>query len=431
MLSSKNEVTDLALEMAWSLWAELGASGWVRRHTWQAIDVEPLILFTAWLGDTDVRLRDEALRWCVANARLTSAVRLRNLLRGVDPSTAAAFSRFAATVKAHVHVPWPGEGEPLPFRVPERGGDLDLSRPALLQLRLRSVTGVSARAELLRLLLATPNHARSASDLAVGAAYGKGNVVGALEMLTLSGVVEAGRVGNQLRYRLARPAELAALVGGTPTLHPDWAPIFRITTALVELGRSAPVQPLVRAADIRRLLRAVEADLRRLDLAEQLPQATGEALGEDFDRWAAGLLREWAGVADIADAGTKSEATYTVHRLTTGDWLATVAAQGERARPLELPEWAGLHEDHPRSDTVIADDTSGAPTLAHAMLTDAERRIGVDIGPHWSPDPKAQMVARALADERLWYVRPGQSVTFTAGFLRAWRADRLRRLEVS
>jgi hypothetical protein len=115
----------------------------------------------------------------------------------------------------------------------------------------------------------------------------------------------------------------------------------------------------------------------------------------------------------------------------TGDWLATVAAPGVRPRPLELPEWAGLYEDHPRSDTVIADDSSGAPTLAHAMLADPQRRIGVDIGPYWSPDSKAQMVARAFAEERLWYVRPGQSVSFSASFLREWRADRLRRLQVS
>lgn len=40
-----------------------------------AISPEPLILFTAGLGDADPRLRDEATDWCVRYGRYVSAAR--------------------------------------------------------------------------------------------------------------------------------------------------------------------------------------------------------------------------------------------------------------------------------------------------------------------------------------------------------------------
>jgi hypothetical protein len=48
----------------------LTAARWTRTHTDWAIDLEPLIMFTAALGDEDPRLRDEATDWCIRNGRL-------------------------------------------------------------------------------------------------------------------------------------------------------------------------------------------------------------------------------------------------------------------------------------------------------------------------------------------------------------------------
>ena len=73
-------VRDLALEIAWSLWAELGLSGWTRHHADSAVDLEPLIIATPRLGDWDARLLEESFDWCVQNSRFVSAVRLRNML---------------------------------------------------------------------------------------------------------------------------------------------------------------------------------------------------------------------------------------------------------------------------------------------------------------------------------------------------------------
>lgn len=58
-----HESDGLALDLAWSLWAELGVDGMRRRHDWQAIDLEPLSIFTAYFGNTDSRLRAKSMDW--------------------------------------------------------------------------------------------------------------------------------------------------------------------------------------------------------------------------------------------------------------------------------------------------------------------------------------------------------------------------------
>jgi hypothetical protein len=119
----------MVLDLAWSLWAELGVDGRGRRHDWQAIDLEPLIIFTAYAGNIDSRLRANSMDWCIANARFASAFRLRNLAEEAGAITREAFGRYAATVKAHAKVPWPSIGDPLAIWASERIGEPDLRRP--------------------------------------------------------------------------------------------------------------------------------------------------------------------------------------------------------------------------------------------------------------------------------------------------------------
>lgn len=69
-----------ALDLAWSLWAELGVSSWHRRHTDWSVELEPLIIFTALVAQHDPRLLREAVDWCVKNDRFISLVQLRNIV---------------------------------------------------------------------------------------------------------------------------------------------------------------------------------------------------------------------------------------------------------------------------------------------------------------------------------------------------------------
>lgn len=424
----REEVTDLVLEMAWSQWAELGVSGWARHHSEAAVDLEALILLTAGLAEHDARLRDESLDWCVLNSRLVSAVRLRNL--GPRTYDDPLFGRYAATVKAHTRALWPGEGEVYPFRPTNRSAAPNLSRPALVQLQLRSLAGVSARAEILRVLLADPSSGLSASSLASNVGHGKTNVVSALDGLVMAQIVDAVEVRNQVRYRLSRASELVALLGGIPASFPDWLPIFRVARAFFEFAQTSPEDGIARSAAVSRLLSHLKPDLQTLGLSDGEPRATGEALATEFQAWAIARLRSWAGLDE--DPPSAGDPIFTVHRLGDGSWLGMVTFPGGRPEPLELSDWA-LHysPEHPRSDAVIADDSFGAPLLGYALLDGARKAVGIETDDFWfsAPDrPSNQLISRAFGEERLWPMRRGQTVTFTAQFLRRWYADHLERL---
>lgn len=189
-------VLERTLDLAWSLWTELGVSGWQRRHTTVAIDPEPLVLLTATLGDADRRLQDEATDWCIRYGRYLTVTRLRHLLAASPEGTRAAFGVFAATVNANAPLHWPEATEPRKYQCRGRSTISDFRPTALVALRLRALLGVSARAEIVRLLLAQPGAALSAGELAPGAGYTKRNVAEALEGLRMAGVLQALPVRN-------------------------------------------------------------------------------------------------------------------------------------------------------------------------------------------------------------------------------------------
>src|SRR6202163_327555 len=294
MTRLRQEIDGLALARAGSLWSELGLDGAVRRHDWQAIDLEPLIIFTAQLGGADSRLGASTIDWCITNARFASAFRLRHLADRASAATRAAFGRYAATVRAHAKAPWPGEGDPLTLLHPARIGSPDLRRPSLVQLRLRALVGVSARAEVLKLMLAQPDRPQAASELAEDAAYGKGGVAQALDMLTLAGIVQVQPDANRLLYRLSRPAELAQTLQWLPSVFPDWWHIFKVTEAITVYTPASP-PPASRLASVQKLRQQIDHDLHRLGIAEHVPRAVVPASVAEFEHWAMDFMAEQAG----------------------------------------------------------------------------------------------------------------------------------------
>jgi DNA-binding transcriptional ArsR family regulator len=301
MPASSERLREHALDLAWSLWTELGVSGWRRRHTSHAIDPEPLILFTAFLGDADPRLRDESTDWCVAYGRYVSAARLRNLLTREPPRVKEAFGELAATVNAHSGLRWPGATEPRRFQRTGRSEVPDFGRPSLVVLRLRALFGVGARAEVVRAFLADPSATLSAADLAAETAYTKRNIAEELEALRMAGLVEAVPVRNQLRYRLARPAELAALVGELPSWFPRWRSVFRILERLLEAtGRGEEMAPGARLVEATKVLHELEGDLRAVGVRPPALEADRRDPWTELDRWALGIAEAWAsGVSGV------------------------------------------------------------------------------------------------------------------------------------
>lgn len=308
MASFSSRLQEHALDLAWSLWAEVGASGWQRRHTSHAIDPELLILFTSFLGDADPRLRDESTDWSIAYGRYVSAARLKNLVASETPEAAQAFGEFAATVNAHSGFRWPGATEPRHFKRTGRSEVPDFSRPSLIAFRLRALFGVAARAEIVRAFAVDPSVMLSAADLAGEAGYTKRNVAMTLDALRMAGLLEVVPARNQFRYRLARSGELSALIGELPSSFPKWRSIFRIVEVLLEMARTGEkLPPRVRSVEAARTLHDLEADLRVVGARGPSPETRPQDLWRRLERWAIEVATAWATGATELE-GTRSVA---------------------------------------------------------------------------------------------------------------------------
>lgn len=415
-------ITDLALGWAWSLWTELGVSGWDRRAQDEAIDLEPLILFTSWVGELDHRLLDESLDWCLTNGRFVSATRLRRLLKGAHIEVAAAFGAYAATLRALApKLNWPGEGDARSLRPSGKSVAPSLERPSMFQLRLRALFGVSSRAEVLRLLLMAPPGTWSVADLASEAGYAKVNVASSLEMLASAGAVEVQRSGNQFRYRLSRGAELAGLVAPVPAFQPDWTARLHLAAELVQIARDPGLgSGIAEAANLLGRLRNVRRDLDRLGLAKTVPTATGTEFTGAFEQWAVQLLAYWTGDRGSGWDGVR----YEVSRNELG-WETLITETGRPSRPLTLPDWDERYKEMPRSDHLISDDSVGAYLLAHELIRRAALRQGIEIGPFtYQPE------VLAFAQEQLRPMPQGQIRSFSEAFIQLWRGERVARMGI-
>jgi DNA-binding transcriptional ArsR family regulator len=418
MTRLRQEIDGLALDLAWSLWAELGVDGIRRRHDWQAIDLEPLIIFTSYVGNMDSRLRANSIDWCIANARFASAFRLRNLAEHASPVTQEAFGRFAATVKAHAKVRWPSHGDPLALWTSEHIAEPDLRRPSLIQLRLRAFVGVSARAEILKLMLAEPDRGHAASSLSEAAAYGKGSVAQALEMLTMAGIVYVQPAANRLVYRLAHPAELANTLQWLPAAFPDWWPIFKVTEAIAEFAHAQFANAAAREAELPKLVKRIDPDVKRLGIVKEVPRATGHASFAEFEHWALTFLADQSGRGEMVPAAR--EVTYIAHHLSFGGWLGTVTQRGRQPRRLEVAA-AGSPSGSP------LDEKIAAAHLAEAMFIDALARARPAITDAPVTEDMTRVISGEFAQELLRSMRPGQEATFTAEFIRRWYENRRHR----
>ena len=297
-MTGYSEIRDHVIEMLWSHWHELGVSSAVpRRHADDCIDPEPLIAFTAVHGDLDPRLRDESIDWVLRYGTYVSKARLKNVLADQELLDDARFGEYAATVNANGGAGWPGaRGTPLAFRSRARAVLDDLSRPALLSLRIRAIVGVGARAELIRVFLAHPNVALTAADLSAETSYGKRNVLNELEPLRLAGVVKSFRAVNADRFSLAQREQIEALLRPLPKRFTAWTPTFASLQLVLDLARrSGKRGDLQSAVDAVRLL-----DERRALFASAgiypPPLPAGSAAWPAFLTWAESWTRSLARV---------------------------------------------------------------------------------------------------------------------------------------
>ena len=400
MTRLRQDVDRLALELAWSQWRELGVGATSPRHQWHAIDLEPLIVFTSGLG-SDTRLRARTIDWCITNARFTSALRLRHFAARATLRTRKAFGRYAATVKVHSALPWPAQGDPY-VMLPRDHQEAtpDLRRPSLVQLRLRALVGVSARAEILKVLLAGGDGPQTASALAETSGYAKGGIAQALDMLTMAGLLNVEPSANRLVYRLANPQELGRLLRWLPVGYPDWQAVFRIVERLVEYAEAATGRAAQRLSPAAALFAAISCDLARLGVDAKVPTPVDAATLVNFEDWALEFL---SAQTEGRHSASSHQAFYILRREGSEEWTAGIATPAGLTRPL------------------LDASSTGAQDVATAMFRDA-----LDPDAEWDA---MDAVCTEFADEVLRALHPGHSATYTAEFVRRWYGNRRKRFE--
>lgn len=259
-------------DLAWSLWSELGVSGVVRNHSGIVIDLEPLLVVTPTLAADDPRLLEQVLSWCVSHADRVNSSRLTTLVKALPMTARTAFEGFATTINAVAKTQWPAMGpvwNPLP-RI--RTVSLPLERPSLVRLRARALCGVGTRADVLCDLLAHPQMWSTAASLAEEG-HSKRNVARVLAEFDTAGMVVRQVSSNTLRFRLARPSELTAVLGGFPMASPPWIKIFELIIKIFSL-LTMNATPIVRRVETN-TLRDTLAPLAEALWLDAPPQTRG------------------------------------------------------------------------------------------------------------------------------------------------------------
>lgn len=294
-MSNRGPAEDHLVSLAWSLWAELGVSGWSRQHSDFAIDPEALVVLTAWLHDLDPRLRDEATDWCVRYGQFISGARLKNVLVHAGHGSTPWWNEFAATVNANSRWKWPSwDAQTVPRKFePSNKSRIDagFTRPALLFLRVRAFVGLGARAEVIRLFASQLNERLAVAEIAGRIGYSKRNTAEALDGLELAGLLSPFRVRNRLEYTVADPDRLLALVGPRPRWVPSWVPMVRAVIRIAEFLRRAEDLPeSVASVESVTLVRELGEDFAEWGVSPPQIVMVEEPAHQRFFRWSSEVL---------------------------------------------------------------------------------------------------------------------------------------------
>lgn len=281
------------LNLAWSLWTELGLRGVKRNHQNVLILLEELILLTASLAEIDPRLRDESLDWCSQYHHFVSISRLKSLITDSDTEP---FSRYSASLNAISRAAWPVFTDAAPWKVkPSHKSCLQpLESPALLNIRIRAIFGTGARADLITFFLIHKNSDFSISDVtAIG--YSKRNLAEILEDLNLGKLFDKFMQGNQLRYRLIKNDQLLKAIKPIPKYTPSWRLIFKLLLSLRNcIRRTENSSESTKVVEIRNCLKSHQETLQRLRLSPPSFQSNFQIYLQTFSDWLLALTKKLA-----------------------------------------------------------------------------------------------------------------------------------------
>jgi hypothetical protein len=291
----RDDFRERLTDFAWDQWAQMGvAANSDRRDTW-ATDPEALLLLTFEVSREEPRLFEEVLDWAVANERLVSVQRLRNLAtddadRALVEAVLGWLGQSRRRPRLEARSGSAGDdAEPQPFY---RGSRLKVARPdpaflaqgflkpqskpsgksqspnldlpINLAFRLRLLLGIGVRAELARALLTTDAPWMNAQALAASTAYTKRNVQEAVASLTSAGFVNSWVVGNENRFEAPRDRWTEFLQVDRLPESLDWPQLFQTCRVVLRWLTDPANQDLseyMLLSRARTLIEEVESDL--------------------------------------------------------------------------------------------------------------------------------------------------------------------------
>jgi hypothetical protein len=271
-----------------------------RSDRWAA-DPEALLLLSFEVGREEPRLFEEVLDWLAMNERLVSIQRLRNLVRDEDDRALVEAAvgwlgqrRKRARLEARAGLS-EGPAEPKPFfrnsQVPVDAPDPaflaqgflkaksdpsgksqapNLLLPINFAFRLRSLLGIGARAEAIRVLLTIDAPRVNVQVLAASTAYTKRNVQEAVASLTIAGALHGFEVGNEQRFSAPRDRWAQFLELDELPRHEDWPQLFaayrKILRWLADPARKGLTEYMF-SSEARTLAEEVSPDLQFAGIA--------------------------------------------------------------------------------------------------------------------------------------------------------------------
>ena len=278
------------LDLAWSLWTEVGVAGNKQNHQNVLILMEELILFTSVLAEIDPRLRDESLDWCAQFHRFISVSRLKSLMKDFEELVKEPFSTYISSLNNISKANWPLfiDTPSLRIYLSHKSILRPLESPALLNIRARSIFGPGARADLLTFFLLHPNRDFSIAEVAeIG--YSKRNLTEVLDDLYVGTLWDRFMQGNQLRYRLKINSPLLQMLKSIPEYAP-WHLIFKMLLSLrVCLQRTENYADSTKVVELRNWLKEHARSLQKLELTPPVFQNSFPEYLINFNQW----IIEW------------------------------------------------------------------------------------------------------------------------------------------
>jgi hypothetical protein len=278
------------LDLAWSLWTELGVAGIKQSHKNVLIFIEELVVFTSIIAEIDPRLRDESMDWCSQYHHFISISRLKSLIKDFDESDKKSFSKYASSLNRISKANWPvfSDISPLKINLSHKSTLRPHASPALLSIRARSIFGTGARADLVAFFLVRPDTNFSIAEIEMG--YTKRNLAEVLNDLSLGKLFDKFMQGNQQRYRLNKNSPLFQMLSPIPEHAPRWNILFKVLLALRDcIYRTENSAESTKIVEIRSCLKDHRESLQKLGISPPAFSNNFAEYLENFSQW----ILEW------------------------------------------------------------------------------------------------------------------------------------------